>query len=358
MFAVPFLYFTYHVKYYYRPDLVRRGDLLLKIVTIILSAAVLYRMTTIRAADRELMLLCLLHLAPLVLTLLIIWQGRGSMRRVRANAATSENRDGAIHYAPTPKNLEIEKLSWDDLVIETELSEELFTVINLLRDPKTAKKYGVEVPKGILLYGPPGTGKTTIAKVMANSAGMAFFTLKLDEVVSKWVGESEKNLSALFKAAQKHAPAVIFIDEIDSIGKSRGSGQVWAENLLNHLLQLVDGVIRAEGLYIIGATNRVELVDAALKRPGRLSKTIEVPLPDEDARHRLFVLNLNKLKIDDQVDLSELVSVTSGRSGADIKEICNRAGLNAFKRESIAGGKRGYTVTSLDLSRAVREVLK
>src|SRR5690606_12336614 len=103
-------------------------------------------------------------------------------------------------------------------------------------------------------------------KAMANTANLSFFALRMDEVISKWVGESEKNLTKLFKAAQRYAPSVIFIDEIDSIGKQRsGKGQQWAENLLNHLLQLIDGVVKTEGLYVIGATNRVDLVDSALK---------------------------------------------------------------------------------------------
>ncbi len=180
----------------------------------------------------------------------------------------------------------------------------------------------------------------------------------MDEVVSKWVGESEKNLSALFQAAQKHAPAVIFIDEIDSIGKARGgeSNAVWAENLLNHLLQLIDGVIRCDGLYIVGATNRADLVDPALTRSGRLNKSIAVPLPSFEQRIQLFQLFLQKLHLSDAINIEALASITEGKSGADIKAICNQAGINAFKRES-AEEKRNYLVHYEDLEIALAEHL-
>lgn len=356
LFALPFSYFAFHARYWYRPDALKKIDFLLSAAAIVLSGVVLFKGIATGKPSTDELILALLHLGPLVLTLLIVSQGGGLKMGTRSTAA--EKKSGAHErYSPQPLNPQVEKLGWEDLVIDDDLREELFSVIKLLKDPETAKRYGVEVPKGILLNGPPGTGKTTIAKVMASSAGLAFFALKMDEVVSKWVGESEKNLSTLFLAAQKYAPAVIFIDEVDSIGKARsGAGQQWAENLLNHLLQLVDGVIKTRGLYIIAATNRADLVDPALRRAGRLSKTIEIPLPDFSARAQLFAINFSKLKTQEGIDLNELASVTEGRSGADIKEICNRAGLNAFKRES-SSKKRDYRVTIDDVERALNEVL-
>lgn len=346
---VPFLFFTYRARHWYRPDIIRRYDLLLGFVAAALALAVMAKMvTTASSLDAGGIQLGILHLLPLVLTLILV-RHRQMAEPFSALKGGLSERDG---YRPEPVNASIEKLTWEDIVIEPAVRDDLSSVVELLRTPKTAARYGIGIPKGILLYGPPGTGKTTVAKVMANMAGMSFFNLRLDEVISKWVGESEKNLSRLFDAAKAHAPAIIFVDEIDSIGKSR-SGQVqWADNLLNHLLQLIDGVVKTEGLYIIAATNRPDLVDEALKRSGRLSRAIEIPLPDRDARKRLFELGLTKLRLSDNLSLDALADLTPGLSGADIKEICNQAGLRAFQREATSKQK-SYIVTKSDFESAL-----
>jgi SpoVK/Ycf46/Vps4 family AAA+-type ATPase len=350
--CLPFLYFATEFAFSQRPDVRARVALALTIMGTCLCGFMLLKMSTpVPGGRSDLLILRILHLLPPLLTLLLIHARRGGL----VGGVTVHAEGSRSAYAPRPIKLSGEKLGWDDLVVPDSVRGELETVIELLRDPKVAKRYGIEVPKGIMFNGPPGTGKTTIARVIASTARLSFFVLKADEVISKWVGESEKNLSALFEAAQRHAPAVIFIDEIDSIGKGRGqSASSHGDNLLNHLLQLIDGIVKTEGLYVIGATNRSDIVDPALKRAGRLNKSIEIALPDFPARAGLFELYLRKLTLEAGVDLEVLARVTEGKSCADIKEICNQAGLNAFRRES-GSVARAYSVTAEDLETALRE---
>lgn len=298
-------------------------------------------------------LFIVLHIIPLLYTVINL---NMKPRFFPAQQQQTQSKDEKKPIQFIPSNKQIEKLGWDDLVIDQKLKADLISIVKLLKEPEVAYKYGIDVPKGILLAGPPGTGKTTVAKVIASTANLAFFAVSADEIISKWVGESEKNLTALFEAASRYSPAVIFIDEVDAIGKVRTGEQVWQENLLNHLLQLVDGVVKREGLYIIAATNRPDLVDAALKRAGRLNRVIEVPLPDHPSRMKLFQLYLEKLNLEEALNLELLAKLTEGKSGADIKGICNQAGLNAFARES-GMVRRDFKVTQDDMKKALESFL-
>jgi ATP-dependent 26S proteasome regulatory subunit len=302
-----------------------------------------------------------LHFAPIIVTIL----GASYNSRSKQPYLSALKQGGAEGSSGKSKkklfknaSKQISSLSWDQLVISTELKSELQAVVKLLSDTKSAERYGISVPKGILLSGPPGTGKTTIAKVMANEAKLKFFPLNKDEIVSKYVGESEKNLTEFFNIARSSAPAVVFIDEVDALGRGRSSSaSEHGQNLLNHLLQQIDGIYDSKGIYVIAATNRADMVDDALKRSGRLTKEIVIGLPDRDSRERLFNLFLSKLPLEQTLDITTLANLTEGISGADIKAICDQAGVNAFQRES-NNKSRNYKVNITDLQKAFEDILK
>ncbi|MEY4667312.1 MAG: hypothetical protein RL518_11 [Pseudomonadota bacterium] len=355
-FLLPFAYYGYHAKYWYDEDKIRFGDFLLQLVALVFALLVGFKIYHIvRDGEVETLPMALLHFCPLVLAFLAISRGKGLGYGASADAAKHTPAANDTGYDPQAKNDEIESVAWDDLIIGQETKDELTSVINLLKNPRNAKEYGIALPKGILFNGPPGTGKTTIAKAVATMAGLNFFVLRANEIVSKWVGESEKNLTKLFETAQKHAPAVIFVDEIDSLGKKRSAANAsHSDNLLNHLLQLIDGVLKADGIYVIGATNRADLVDEALRRAGRLNRVIEIPLPDYESRMKLFQVYSRNLRLSEDIDLELLARTTEGNSGADIKAICNQAGLQAYQREqALPPNRRSQKVTSDDIEAAL-----
>ena len=358
VFLLPFSYYGYQSQFWYSADRLRLLDFLLQVTSGFLSCGVLlYMYGAGVSGEGEQLRWGLLHLAPLVLAFLAV--SRGKKLGLGADAAASNSRASRVEedtgFKPQARNDDIEAIQWEDLIISQETKSELQSVITLLKSPDNARQYGIALPKGILFNGPPGTGKTTIAKAVATMAGLNFFVLRTNEVVSKWVGDSEKNLSRLFETATKNAPAVIFIDEIDSLGKKRsGSDAAPGDNLLNHLLQLIDGVLKTEGVYIIAATNRADLVDEALRRAGRLNRVIEIPLPDLDSRRKLFTVYSRKLQLAADVDLEALARATDGSSGADIKAICNQAGLQAYQREqSLPESQRKRVVSSADIETAL-----
>jgi ATP-dependent 26S proteasome regulatory subunit len=367
--TLPFLYYTYQTKLWSTPKFWKRGDFTLRILTFLLMALLLVKTASLDIPDLKTAHLPLLHFVGPLLTLLAIRKTRfdrwlnqrfqGVPTRIPTQETQSTQQEEENSFTPLFLSHKSQKVHWDDIIINDSLKKQLLSIVELLRSPEKAKKYGIETPKGIIFHGPPGTGKTTIARAFASTAGLNFFSVAADDIISKFVGESEKNLSRLFHAAEQHRPAVVFIDEIDSIGRARGGkSQAWAENLLNHFLQIIDGIKNIEGVYIIGATNRVDLVDDALKRAGRLSKSIEISPPDHKARTELFSIFLRNITMDKEIDISYLAEITEGCTGADIKEICNQAGLNAFNRESQKGNHRHYRVSEHDLFHAIEQYLQ
>lgn len=208
-------------------------------------------------------------------------------------------------------------------------------IIQILKDPESFEKVGITPVKGILLYGPPGTGKTLIARVIANEAEANFISIKGPEVLSKWFGESEQRIRTLFTKARESSPCIIFFDEIDAISAARGKSVSDAgDRVVNQLLTEMDGFETGKHVCVIAATNRVELIDPALLRPGRFDYQIMVPLPDEAGREEIFKIHLRSKPLADDIDLKILVSESSQFSGAHISEVCRRAALAAFRESN------------------------
>ena len=202
----------------------------------------------------------------------------------------------------------------------------------MIEDPESAKRFGVEPPTGLLLAGPPGTGKTTVAKVLAAQARASFYPISGADVISKWVGESERNIRQLFERARANRPSIVFVDEIDAIAGRRGESLGVHDSHVNQLLAEIDGVSGQRGVFVIGATNRPDQLDPALLRGGRLSRTIVLGLPDE--RARLAMLRLHTARMPTVgVRLQEIAAATEGFSPADLKSVAQEAALAAMARE-------------------------
>ncbi|MCY0883839.1 MAG: CDC48 family AAA ATPase, partial [Acidianus infernus] len=202
-----------------------------------------------------------------------------------------------------------------------------------LRHPELFKRLGIEPPKGVLLYGPPGTGKTLLAKAVANETDAYFTSINGPEIMSKFYGESEQRLREIFEDAKKHAPAIIFIDEIDAIAPKRDEviGEV-ERRVVAQLLTLMDGLESRGNVIVIAATNRPNAVDPALRRPGRFDREIEIPLPDKQGRLEILQIHTRNMPLAKDVDLEKLAEVTHGYTGADLAALVREAAMNALRR--------------------------
>ncbi|MBL6447166.1 ATP-dependent zinc metalloprotease FtsH [Fulvivirga sp. 29W222] len=233
------------------------------------------------------------------------------------------------------------KVTFDNVAGLDEAKEEVREIVEFLKTPSKFTKLGGKIPKGALLVGPPGTGKTLLAKAVAGEAAVPFFTLSGSDFVEMFVGVGAARVRDLFKQAKEKAPCIVFIDEIDAIGRSRGKGQMPGsnderENTLNSLLVEMDGFSTDSGVIILAATNRPDVLDSALMRPGRFDRQISIDKPDIVGREAIFKVHLKPLKLGKNVDPKKLAAQTPGFAGAEIANVCNEAALIAARKDKLA----------------------
>jgi cell division protease FtsH len=250
------------------------------------------------------------------------------------NPMLSVGKNKAKILAETPEN----PVKFDDVAGVDEAVEEVKELVDFLKTPDKYTTLGGKLPKGVLLVGPPGTGKTLLAKAVAGEAGVPFFSLSGSDFVEMFVGVGAARVRDLFKEAKNQAPCIIFIDEIDAIGKSRANNAVSGgyderENTLNQLLVEMDGFDAGIGVIIMGATNRPEVLDAALLRPGRFDRQVLVDKPDLNGREAIFKVHTRSLTLGDDVDLRRLATQTPGFAGAEIANVCNEAAILAVRKQ-------------------------
>jgi transitional endoplasmic reticulum ATPase len=231
--------------------------------------------------------------------------------------------------------VEIPNVRWHEVGGLEKVKQLLHEMVELpLNQPESFTRLGIRPSKGVLLYGPPGTGKTMVAKAVATEAGVNFLTAKGSTLLSKWYGESEKKIAEFFQRARQVAPAILFFDELDSLAPVRGGslGEPHVtERVVNQLLAEMDGMEELRGVVVVGATNRPDMIDPALLRPGRFDEIVYVPIPDHQARLEIFRSHIASMALDQDVDLEKLVEITERFTGADIAGVCMKAGLYALR---------------------------
>ncbi|MEM2103640.1 MAG: CDC48 family AAA ATPase [Candidatus Bathyarchaeia archaeon] len=251
--------------------------------------------------------------------------------------------------------IEVPTVHWEDIGGLEEVKQELKEAVEWpLKNPEIFKKMGIKPPKGILLYGPPGCGKTLLARAVATESEANFITIKGPEVFSKWVGESEKAIREVFRKARMAAPAVIFFDEIDSLVPRRGLGFADSgvtERVISQLLTEMDGIVTLEDVVVVAATNRPDIVDPAVLRPGRFDRLIYVPEPDEKGRLQILKIYTKNMPLAKDVNLEALAAMTRNYSGADIEAVCREAAMQALRRDINA-----KEVEAKDFEEALRRI--
>ena len=250
--------------------------------------------------------------------------------------------------------VEVPKVEWSDIGGLDATKDKMREMIEWPQKyPERFENLGVESPKGILLYGMPGTGKTLLAKAVANEANANFISINGPEIFSKFVGESESAVREIFKKARQVAPCILFVDEIDSIAPRRGgnTGSGVGDRVVNQLLTELDGIEALEGVTVVAATNRPDMIDTAITRPGRIDRSIEVEIPDEEAREKIFEVHTRDMPLAGDVDLAELAGMTDNYVGSDIESVCREAGIEAMRADTDAA-----EVSTEDFESAVEQV--
>ncbi|MBQ2654969.1 MAG: proteasome-activating nucleotidase [Methanobrevibacter sp.] len=261
-----------------------------------------------------------------------------------ARVALNQNNLTVVNVFPAKKDknvaaMEIDEkpeITYSDIGgLDSQITEVKETVELPIKKPELFKEIGIDPPKGILLYGPPGTGKTLLAKAVANETNATFIKIVASEFVNKYLGEGSRIVRDVFDLAKEKSPAIIFIDEIDAIGTKRvGSSEGADREVQRTLMQLLaelDGFESRGDVGIIGATNRPDILDEALLRPGRFDRTIEVPNPVKESREKILKIHTSKMKISENIDFDEISEITKGLSGADLKAVCTEAGMFAIR---------------------------
>ncbi len=245
-------------------------------------------------------------------------------------------------------------INFKDVAGLDEAKEEVMEVVDFLKNPDKYKKLGAKIPKGVLLTGPPGTGKTLMAKAMAGESGVPFFSISGSDFVEMFVGVGAARVRDLFKKGREKAPCIIFIDEIEAIGRSRGNSKTQTnderENTLNQLLVEMDGFSSDKTVIILAATNRPDLLDSALLRPGRFDRQIHIDKPDINGRREIFNVHLRKLTLGSDINVDELAKQTPGFAGAEIANVCNEAAIHAARNKK-------ETVSMSDFNAAIDRVI-
>lgn len=280
-----------------------------------------------------------------------------SPQSVRQNVALKMSFEDMFNFEnpfePKTKKPPVEKTTFNDVAGVKEAKQELQEVIDFLKDPAQFSDIGATIPKGVLLSGPPGTGKTLLAKAVAGEAGVPFYSASGSQFVEMYVGRGAARVRDLFKEAKRNAPSIIFIDEIDAVGKKRSDGGPNSnderEQTLNQLLTEMNGFEDSD-VIVLGATNRPDMLDDALLRPGRFDRKVSVGLPDRGGREEILAVHARKVNMADDVDLKQIAKRTPGFAGADLKNLINEAAILAIRNKRTS-------VTNADLSAAIDRVI-